>query len=335
MIFLEIHKNIDEYRFIKTLFCRYKNIGRDLPIPFGQSGGPMAIDALSSVTNSSPITSNSSSPIELDENGDIKVTDPKLQQIQSLIHYLFNKDEEKDSSVLGDKKPVKTLEPPKQNNDTIELSSASIEMSRQERVEATVRHGNEEVRVVVERKETLRVEQNQAQAQPQSSDPLVIDLNGNGIELTDVRKDGQVQFDINGDNVKETVSWVKSTDGFLVYDRNGNGIIDNGKELFGDQNGATDGFAELAKFDENGDNIIDKNDSIYSKLNVWQDLNQNGQNGAGELSTLSDLGINAISLSSNSVRSTIAGNTVTGHSTYQTSSGTTGNAGEVYLNYFA
>ena len=82
-------------------------------------------------------------------------------------------------------------------------------------------------------------------------------------------------FDITGDGRQDQVSWVAPSDGFLVYDRNGNGYIDSGKELFGDQHGASNGFEELAKFDGDGNGIIDDNDDIFDNLRVWQDHNGN------------------------------------------------------------
>ena len=87
----------------------------------------------------------------------------------------------------------------------------------------------------------------------------------------------------------------------LVLDRNNNGVIDNGRELFGDStvmsNGQTaaDGFAALADLDSNQDGVINANDAQFANLRVWRDLNQDGVSQANELSTLDQQNIASIS----------------------------------------
>lgn len=135
---------------------------------------------------------------------------------------------------------------------------------------------------------------------PAPRDPLVIDLGCDGILLTSV--DNGVYFDLDNNGFAEKTAWVGSEDGFLVLDRNGNGKIDNGGELFGDQvilkNGSksTSGFEALAEIDTNNDNVIDVKDIQFSKLMVWTDTNQNGISEPNELSTLDKLGIVSVSL---------------------------------------
>ncbi|MGE3612529.1 MAG: calcium-binding protein [Sulfurimonas sp.] len=111
--------------------------------------------------------------------------------------------------------------------------------------------------------------------------PLVLDLNGNGTNSTRLNE-STVYFDMDGDGFKERTAWVENGDGLLVLDKNANGVIDNGSELFGnftalaDGNNADDGFSALLQHDENKDGKIDKNDAIYNQLNVWVDANQDG-----------------------------------------------------------
>jgi hypothetical protein len=90
-------------------------------------------------------------------------------------------------------------------------------------------------------------------------DPIVLDLDGNGIELT-ARASSNVYFDMDGDGIKEQTGWVKPTDGLLAIDSNGNGKIDNINELIGDL--GRSGFAELVTYDSNKDKVIDAKDAV-------------------------------------------------------------------------
>lgn len=105
--------------------------------------------------------------------------------------------------------------------------------------------------------------------------PLVLDLNGDGIELTSVNG-ATAFFDVGVDGFAEATGWVAADDGLLVLDVNGNGRIDNGSELFGDQTGHAHGFLALAQHDDNGDGVIDASDAVFGQLRIWQDLNQDG-----------------------------------------------------------
>lgn len=96
------------------------------------------------------------------------------------------------------------------------------------------------------------------------SDPLILDLDGNGTQILPPGKG--TWFDLDGDGKEDRTAWVAGRDAFLALDRNGNGSIDNGKELFGDQNGAPSGFDELAKFDDNGDGRINAGDRVFDGL---------------------------------------------------------------------
>ncbi|MGD9851510.1 MAG: hypothetical protein AB7T38_09600 [Nitrospirales bacterium] len=124
-------------------------------------------------------------------------------------------------------------------------------------------------------------------------DPLVLDLDGDGLELT-ARTQLSPVFDLDGDGFAEQTGWVRPDDGLLAYDQNANGQIDDIGELFG--NPTTSGFAELAAHDGNADGVINAQDAIFADLRVWQDLNQDAKVDAGELSTLAELGIASLSL---------------------------------------
>ena len=143
-------------------------------------------------------------------------------------------------------------------------------------------------------------------------DPIIIDLTGTGYQLTSIRMG--VSFDFLGNGKPAQMSWTAGNwkGGFLALDRNGNGRIDDGTELFGNvtpqlapSTGQTrNGFRALAVYDQpehggNGDGWIDKNDAIYASLLVWVDTNHNGVSEPGELLSLQKAGIQRISLNYN------------------------------------
>jgi hypothetical protein len=126
----------------------------------------------------------------------------------------------------------------------------------------------------------------------QRGDPLIIDLQGDGVDLTD----RETVFDLNGDGRADQSAFVQGDDALLMVDSDGDGRLTDGRELFGDQEGDANGFAELAKHDDNGDGVIDARDAIFEKLRVVHDKNGDGVTGMDEMSTLRDVGLRSISL---------------------------------------
>jgi len=120
------------------------------------------------------------------------------------------------------------------------------------------------------------------------TDPLVVNFSGKPAELTDVK----FKFDINSDGNEEKISWLSSGSGFLVLDKNLDGVINNGSELFGPA--TNNGFEELAQLDGDKNGWIDENDDAFNKLSVWSgETPENAQ-----LKTLKESGIGAIALTS-------------------------------------
>lgn len=97
----------------------------------------------------------------------------------------------------------------------------------------------------------------------QLKDPLVINFNGTAAELTAER----LSFDIDADGQKDSINALSPNSGLLMLDRNGDGIANDGRELFGALSG--DGFADLARYDEDGNGFIDEGDSVYGELKIW------------------------------------------------------------------
>jgi hypothetical protein len=127
--------------------------------------------------------------------------------------------------------------------------------------------------------------------------PLVLDLDGNGVNLTSL-EDG-VSFDLLGTGERVRTAWIDRGDALLTYDWNGNGVIDGAGDLFGNaSNGGEydDGFAALAELDSNGDGRVDAKDAAFAGLRVWRDTNHDGVSAPGELSALRDVGVRSLTV---------------------------------------
>jgi hypothetical protein len=126
----------------------------------------------------------------------------------------------------------------------------------------------------------------------QKTDPLAINLNGGIVTL----RDTSFQFDLDADGTKEDISFVSQGNGFIVFDKNNDGKINDGNEMFGTQSG--NGFQDLSQYDDDNNGVIDKNDGIYEKLNIWT------QDGAGNdhLMSLKDAGVGVIGLEHNNTQ---------------------------------
>jgi hypothetical protein len=138
--------------------------------------------------------------------------------------------------------------------------------------------------------------------------PVLVDVLGNGFDLTDAANG--VDFDINADGTLERISWTAvGDDAWLAIDLNGNGVIDNGTEVFGTFSPQPvppagvekNGFLALAEYDKlpaggNLDGQITASDAAFSQLRLWQDLNHNGVSEPSELHTLIEFGLATLEL---------------------------------------
>ncbi len=142
--------------------------------------------------------------------------------------------------------------------------------------------------------------------------PLIISVSGK-LDLAS-REKSPFTFDIDGDGNKDTLPSLSSEDAyFLVYDKDNDGRVQGIDELFGDRTkgpdhkGSDNGFLSLAKYDSDGNGIIDEKDPIFAKLQLWRDSNRDSVSQASELQSLVHFGIRSISLRYDSVAEDVSG----------------------------
>ncbi|WP_277588252.1 calcium-binding protein [Pseudomonas chlororaphis] len=166
--------------------------------------------------------------------------------------------------------------------------------------------------------------------------PLILDLDGDGVETLGIN--AGVHFDHDGNGFAETTGWVSKDDGLLVWDRNGNGRIDDGSELFGNYstlaNGqnAANGFAALADLDSNHDGKIDASDAAFNQLYVWRDSNSDATVAVGELLSLTEANVGSLNTAFTSQNQTDAqGNQVLQTGTYTDANGVTHSMNDIWF----
>ncbi len=155
-------------------------------------------------------------------------------------------------------------------------------------------------------------------------DPLVLDLDGDGqISLTGVA-DG-LDFDLDADGRTDRAATVAGGDAFLALDRDGDGRITSGAELFGDATGARDGFADLARLDDNGDGVFDARDTAFDDVVVFD---------GHRTRSLAEAGVASIDLRARAAhRERADGNAEVAQSTFRRTDGTLGRVADVLLAY--
>ena len=166
-------------------------------------------------------------------------------------------------------------------------------------------------------------------------DPLALDLDGDGLETLSADGHRGALFDHDGDGIRTATGWLKSDDGFLVYDRNNDGKINDLTELFSERfaSNTPHGFAALSSLDSNHDGKVDALDEQFSRLKVWRDLNEDGQSSPEELFTLSQLNIRALYTHFEAQDQWQGGNHLTHLGQYETEEGHRHAMGDINFGY--
>ena len=165
--------------------------------------------------------------------------------------------------------------------------------------------------------------------------PIMLDLNGDGVQTLGLS--AGVRFDVRANGLPMQTGWVSKQDGLLVMDRNGDGSINDGSELFGsstllpDGTRAQDGYQALTALDKNSDGVINCQDDIFGQLRVWVDANSDGLSAPDELRTLDSWGIASISTQAIASSTLNNGNLMGLVSSYQTTDGQIRQAVDVWF----
>ncbi len=166
--------------------------------------------------------------------------------------------------------------------------------------------------------------------------PVVLDLDGDGVELTSVLN-SKAWFDVTGDGTKHQTGWVGADDGLLTYDENSDGLIMTAREIafaYRTEANDTDLEALKAEFDSNDDGLLDINDAQFNKFKIWQDKDSDGESDEGELLTLTQADIASINLVGSKIDSyAIDGNKIHAFTMYTKSDRSIGMGSDVALGY--
>lgn len=240
--------------------------------------------------------------------------------------------------VIGNNPPTKTVNAiaesgslsnfsPKQPDVSFTTIHTEIQASRSESFTINIGDNQPQFSQIIKQERTS-LSINSRQEDVELADPLAFDLDGNGLQTTGV-KNG-VDFDIDADGNTDKTSFISGNDAFLALDKNNNGKIDNGKELFGDQNGSANGYDELSKYDSNHDNIIDDKDPVFERLRLFKMDNSGNQ----VLSSLEDSGIKSIALGyQNSQKAINQYDSITQEGSFERKDGSTGATGDIMLGF--
>ena len=169
------------------------------------------------------------------------------------------------------------------------------------------------------------------------SSPIILDLDHDGIETLGL--ENAVRFDIDADGDKDKTGWVGADDGLLVRDINGDGIINDASELFGEETikndgtKAKDGYDALKELDSNNDGVINKDDELFDELKVWRDLNSDGITDENEMISLEAANVSEISLEYEESNIEDKGNIIGLQGSYKDNEGNEHAAADVWFSY--
>lgn len=197
------------------------------------------------------------------------------------------------------------------------ISSTTIEVSRS--------GGESNFSLSFSQQTSFSLSVSTATPEPQRADPLILNLDDTDFSFDPKHR---VSFDLNADGSADSFQNIGNGNAFLAFDRNANGVIDNGTELFGDAGGAVDGFADLAQFDDNRDNQIDANDRIFENLLL---LNFDSE-GAQQTTSLASQNIESLSLNYESRQKDYsADNLLVSEAEFERTDGSAGRIGDFLL----